>query len=398
MSYNMNITIGTPPQNVAVSFDTGSSDLVLNSPGTDLCQSGDCPFGSFDASSSASLKTINDNMEVQYTIGSLVGQWATDTVGIHGVELDKFALGVGDKSSTQIQNVLGVGFPGALIEGTKFGDPVNQTTPGAMAKSGAINSAAFSVYLRDQSKADGAVIFGGIDHAHFNGELTTYPMVPNRNGVYDRLSFNVSGVGLGGTNATSTMRTMIDTGEPDLRLPSAFVRSIWEQHHVTGLPIGDPRQGVSWGLIDCSMADSPLTVDILLPGLEISIPFSDIVLKPTSELIAVFGKQPSDIPKDTCLFNLNDAGSDPDVYILGIPFFQSAYTVFNLDTKEISIAPLNKNPGSSDLVAISKTTVPSPSSTGPAPSATSTGSASGLQMPLFTGALLSLVSIVMAMQ
>jgi len=348
----MNITIGTPPQSVAVASDTGSSDLVVNARNSTFCQAGSCVYGSFDQKSSTSLKTINRNMGVVYTIGFFTGQWANDLVHIEGGALPEFVLGIGDNSSTMVQNILGVGFPGNLIEGNKLGNPTNQTTPAAMVKAGLIKSASFSVYLYNHSAADGGVVFGGMDRAHYTGELQAYPMTPNDKGIYDRLAFEVSSVGVDGINTTSSMRTVIDTGEPDVRLPSDFVDKVWKSYNVTGLPVGDPNLNVTWGLIDCSMASTSFTVDVNFKGLKISIPFQDLVMKPSLELIKAFGKQPSDISNGTCLFNLNHLNSYDDVSILGIPFLQSTYAVFNLDTKQISIAPINKNPGPSSIVEI----------------------------------------------
>ena len=378
----MNITIGTPPQSVTVAFDTGSSDLVVNSPDSAFCKAGGCLYGSFDQNSSSSLETINRNMGVVYTIGFFTGQWATDTVHIEGAALSEFVLGVGDNSSTIVQNILGVGFPGNLVEGNQLGNPTNQTTTGAMVKAGLIKSASFSVYLNNHTNADGGVIFGGLDHAHYTGQLQTYPITPNSQGIYDRLAFNVSSVGVNGTNTTSAMRIMIDTGEPDLRLPPSFVNKVWKSYGVTGLPVGNPNLNVTQGLIDCTMANSPLTADVILPGLEISIPFRDLVLEPSPELIAAFGKKPSDIPSGTCLFNLNHGGANDDVSILGIPFFQSTYAVFNLDTRQISLAPINRNPGPSNITEITANAIPSPASftqitastTSSTPSATSSSS------------------------
>jgi hypothetical protein len=111
------------------------------------------------------------------------------------------------------------------------------------------------------------------------------------------------------------------------RIWAAFVKSIWERFSVTGLPVGDPKLNVSWGLVDYDLANSAWTADVILPGVEISIPFKILVLKPSAELIAAFGKTPSDVPDGTCLFSLNNAGEGPDVYVLGIPFFQFTYPV-----------------------------------------------------------------------
>ena len=409
----MNVSIGTPFQSVTVAIDTGSSDLVVNSPSSALCTIGDCVYGYFNHTASSSLKTINEDLGLAYTIGTVTGQWATETVQIGGALLPGFVIGVADNSSTLIQNVVGLGFPGSLVEGIANGDPTNQTTVGAMVAAGLIKSSSFSVYLSNRTTSDGAIIFGGLDNAHYKDRLHTYPIVPNPTGVYDRLAVNVSGVGVNGAITTGVIRSMLDTGEPDLRLPPAFVDEVWANFNVTPLSIGDPALNETWGLIECSAANSPATADVGFPGLEISIPFHNLVMPATAELLAAFGKQPSDIPNGTCLFNINHGIPDEDISVLGIPFLQSAYAVFNLDAKQISLAPINLNPGAPNITEIDSSTNSTSSAaqnTTTAGSATPAATTTGIAAPTISSsagsrldswsvlAILSLLSIIRMMQ
>jgi hypothetical protein len=350
ISYNMNINIGTPFQNLSVVIDTGSSDLVVNSPSTALCGSQDCVYGAFSPNASSSFKSINGNFSSQYLIGAIAGRWGTDSVQIDGQLLQSFVLGVGDNASSLPQNILGLGFPSSTILGAARGNPRNQTTVGAMAAAGLVKSSSFSICLNNHST--GSILFGGVDTANYQGQLHTYPIVPGEGGVFDRLAVNVSGVSIGGINTTSTMRCMLDTGEPDLRLPTEYVDSIWSIFDVTPLSIGDPSLNETWGLIDCTAANSSLTANITLPGLEIAIPLRHLVMPITPSLLFTFGKSPSDIPPGKCAFNVNHKGSYSDLSILGIPFFQSTYAAFDLDSKQVGLAPLNPAPGPSDIQEI----------------------------------------------
>jgi hypothetical protein len=59
VEYLVNITVGTPPQSLAVTLDTGSSDLWIPAVSAPLCQKDQCDFGSFDPSSSSTYQIVD---------------------------------------------------------------------------------------------------------------------------------------------------------------------------------------------------------------------------------------------------------------------------------------------------------------------------------------------------
>lgn len=58
LEYLVNITVGTPSQDLAVTLDTGSSDLWIPASSSSDCRKGKCDDGSFDPSKSSTYTVI----------------------------------------------------------------------------------------------------------------------------------------------------------------------------------------------------------------------------------------------------------------------------------------------------------------------------------------------------
>lgn len=60
LEYLINITLGTPPQPLAVTLDTGSSDLWVPAKTNENCLKKECDGGSFDPKASSSYRLIQE--------------------------------------------------------------------------------------------------------------------------------------------------------------------------------------------------------------------------------------------------------------------------------------------------------------------------------------------------
>lgn len=58
LEYLINITVGTPPQPMAVTLDTGSSDLWIPAVSSQPCEQHQCNDGSFNPSTSSTYNVI----------------------------------------------------------------------------------------------------------------------------------------------------------------------------------------------------------------------------------------------------------------------------------------------------------------------------------------------------
>jgi hypothetical protein len=98
----VNITVGTPPQNVSLSLDTGSSDIWVNIPKSDYCSGDDDPCsstGTFNRDDSSTFKLLDYDMNATYVGGFLAaGSYATDTLVIGDAKVKNMEFGLADES------------------------------------------------------------------------------------------------------------------------------------------------------------------------------------------------------------------------------------------------------------------------------------------------------------
>lgn len=98
----VNITIGTPAQNLSLSLDTGSSDIWVNVPNSTYCAADDDPCSStgiFNPKDSSTFKLLDYEMNATYVSGFLAaGPYATDTLAIGGASVKNAQFAVAEKS------------------------------------------------------------------------------------------------------------------------------------------------------------------------------------------------------------------------------------------------------------------------------------------------------------
>ena len=111
----------------------------------------------------------DENFEAGYTTtigveGTVKGKYFKDTLGLDNFKLDNYTMVVATEASSELEGILGLGF---AIPGKS----TNVTVLDAMVAANLIKSRTYSLYLNSHKSQTGAIIFGGIDHAKFNGEM-----------------------------------------------------------------------------------------------------------------------------------------------------------------------------------------------------------------------------------
>uniref|UniRef100_A0A8C0G6C9 cathepsin E n=1 Tax=Chelonoidis abingdonii TaxID=106734 RepID=A0A8C0G6C9_CHEAB len=182
MEYFGQISIGTPPQNFTVLFDTGSSNLWVPSI---YCVSKAC--GKFHPSDSSTYSEVGTPFSIQYGTGSLSGIIGSDQVTVsRPISRCSFLVGHHDCRTfpgpapkepgntfldAEFDGILGLAYPSLAVDG------VTPVFDNMMAQN-LVDLPIFSVYMNrnPDSSVGGELVFGGFDPSHFSGTLNWVPV------------------------------------------------------------------------------------------------------------------------------------------------------------------------------------------------------------------------------
>ncbi|XP_032939914.1 cathepsin D-like [Catharus ustulatus] len=326
--YYGTISLGTPPQNFRVIFDTGSADLWVPSSRCCLLYLACWLHPHYQPALSCTHRPNGSAFAISYGSGSLRGFLSTDTLTISNVTVHNqtFAEAVALPglafAAARFDGVLGLAFPAAAA-GPAL--PVFD----AMMEQRLFKDNVFSFYLRSgASEGDGGeLLLGGIDSGKFEGELHYIPV--SRQSYWqvhmDRLS--VGSPGLSGCRdpplCGGGCEAIVDTGTSLVTGPSGDVAAL---HRALG---GSRAVGGQY-LLDCDKVPSLPNVTFVLGGKEFTLSARDYVLQVSQwgSPVCVSGFMALDVPPP----------SGP-LWILGDVFLARFYSVFDRDNNRVGLAP-----------------------------------------------------------
>ncbi|PYH42525.1 pepsin-like aspartic protease [Aspergillus saccharolyticus JOP 1030-1] len=366
--YSINLTIGTPPQKVVLTLDTGSSDTWVNSANSSQCSAKNSPckpYGVYDSSASSSYKELSTFMNDTYGDGSnAYGHYATDNVTVGGTTIKSMQFAVAEESSV-VRGIAGVGYPISTYQAQADGRSY-ATLPQALVDSGAINSLAYSLWLDSEDSSTGSILFGGVNQAKYLGDLQTLPIVP-RDGQYVSLAIALTEVSVEKSGASSKKYTTslplscsLDTGTTMTALPEDLVNEIYKQLDASY------DSDTETASISCDAAKKDYNVTYSFSGATVTVPISELVLP-----YAASADDESD-----CVFGI--VPSQTGLNLLGDTFLRSAYVVYDMANNEISLANTNFSPGPDDILEIGTGTTAVPGAT-LVPSAVSSATGNGVE-------------------
>ncbi|XP_068832578.1 pregnancy-associated glycoprotein 1-like [Capricornis sumatraensis] len=307
--YLGNITIGTPPQEFQVVFDTGSSDLWVSS---DFCTRPACSTqAKFRHRQSSTFRLTNRTFHIIYGSGGLEGVVAHDTVRIGKlVSTDQpFGLSVKEYGFEDItfDGVLGLNYPNISFSGAI---PIFDK----LKNEGAISEPVFAFYLSKDEQKDSVVMFGGVDHRYYEGELNWIPLIEADDWIVrlDRISIERKVIACSGD-----CEAVVDTGAAFIAGPRTLVNNIQKL-------IGARRRGDKY-YVSCSKINTLPSVTFTINGINYPIPGPAYVFK-------------DDAGRCYTTFQESKVRLFTESWILGNVFLRVYFSVFDRGNDRIGLA------------------------------------------------------------
>ena len=195
--YYGTISIGTPPQDFKVTFDTGSSNVAVAST---FCVYCDSQFGHnrYDSRASSTYQKSGIELQLSYGSGVLVGFTAIDNIVLdQNVKVTgQMFVDVFAAQGFNLDGIVGLAFQSISVGQipTIFQNAIAQN---------AVDQPVFAFYLGDN--APGEVTWGGYDSTKFTGQLA---YVPLHSSTYWEIALDK--VSIGSYQSTSAVTNIIN--------------------------------------------------------------------------------------------------------------------------------------------------------------------------------------------
>jgi yapsin 1 len=292
----------------------------------------DCSeYGTFNHEKSTSFQRNDTDFFILYGDRTYaLGFWGYDNVNIGGLQVDDFSFAVANQSNSSM-GVVGIGLEGlettntgALVSGNAY---TYANLPLKLVQDGLINTPAYSLYLNEWDQASGNVLFGGVDHAKYEGNLQIVPIVNTlaSAGYSDpiKLTITLSSITLNSSSDSNVITedettALLDSGTTLTYLPQAQVSAIASSLGATY------SSTYGYYMMSCPSSNSDIELVYSFQGIDITVPISEVVLA-------------ADSIGSTCALAIMAS----DEVILGDSFLRSAYVVYDLKNYEIGLAQAN---------------------------------------------------------
>ncbi|KAJ7492420.1 acid protease [Mycena latifolia] len=307
------ISIGTPPQNFMIDFDTGSADLWVPS---SSCNSTACSLKSkFNANFSSTSTKVPGSFTIQYGDGSTAsGPVYKDNVVVAGVHAtNQFFSPVTTLSSgfagAPVDGILGMAFPSISNLGQK---PFFNTA----ASNGTLKSNAFGFFLAENGSE---LYLGGTNPKLHNGTIE-FHTINSTSGFWQVPGASVK---LNSTAIFSKFETIIDSGTTIMYGPPAAVHTLYSK--IPGAAAFDAAYG--FYTFPC---DSVPSISFSWGGRDWEITSANFNMGQTAE------------GSSDCVGALagDDLGLGSDVWLLGDSFMKNVYTAFSFNRSAVGFAAL----------------------------------------------------------
>ncbi|XP_061703435.1 napsin-A isoform X2 [Syngnathoides biaculeatus] len=314
------ISIGSPPQDFTVLFDTGSSNLWVPSIHCSFFDVACWLHHRYNSKKSSTYVENGTDFSIRYGRGSLSGFISQDTVNIAGLSVPGQQFGEAVKQPgvtfalARFDGVLGMAYPSISVANVT---PVFDTAMAAKL----LPQNVFSFYIsRDPAAAvGGELMLGGSDPQYYTGDLH-YVNVTRK--AYWQIKMNEVGVGNQLALCKAGCQAIVDTGTSLIVGPSGEIRALHKAIGALPLLMGEY-------IIDCKKIDSLPLISFNIGGKMFNLSGEDYVMKESQmgSSICLSGFMAMDIPPP--------AGP---LWILGDVFIRKYYTVFDRSADRVGFA------------------------------------------------------------
>ncbi|KAM3670422.1 pepsin A-like [Ammospiza nelsoni] len=304
------ISIGTPPQEFTVVFDTGSSNLWVPSV---FCSSPACRnHNRFNPAESSTFLSTNDTLFIAYGTGSMTGVLGYDTVDVAGINVRNQIFGLAETEPgdffyyTPFDGILGLAFPSIASSGAT---PVFDN----MMTENLVDRNLFSVYLSRDDEGGSFVLFGAIDPYYTTRGISWIPLSAETYWQISMQSVSVSGTPVA---CSSGCQAIVDTGTTLLAVPIRAFRTLMRLLGAS-----------SSGEISCEAVRNLPSLIFHINGKEFPVPPRAYVLR--SNGYCSLALQGMDVPTE-----------EGELWILGDVFIREYYVIFNRATNKVGLSRL----------------------------------------------------------
>ncbi|CAI6332156.1 unnamed protein product [Periconia digitata] len=352
--YLFNIMAGNPPQSFTIMIDSGSADLWLPSPTSPGCLES-CPPGTFDVHASGTAVDIHIPYNVSFGLtpdNIMLGEYYNDTVTIGGATLLNQSFAVAEVTEAEMIHwgIMGLG---TVYRSSAYDNPKSPTYRSAsrsplpvwlnLHRQGIIEKKIFSVWLNSQDAATGTLLLGGIDDAKYEGELKSTPVLlsgPEQVFMEWLVQFtSVARVDNEGkredlTASNWTLEAIVDTGSPNMYLPSSLYDSIASPLNATTHPTANTPY------VPCSLRSSSEYLEWVFAGRDeedgpaIRMPYSEMIY--SFGMPANLGEVRSEDGVELCYLGV--IPWDGPIVLVGAVLIRNAYVVFDGEAVELRMA------------------------------------------------------------
>lgn len=325
--YTVNIGIGESNLSYPMLVDTGSSEFWVSND-TSLV---DVPY---NYAEDTNKQVSNTPFHIDYVRGSADGFWATNRFFFgHEITSMSYAIVYKGLNAPKIRKSTG-------ILGISYSLDGRPNLPLMLKQDDFIHKNAYSLSLKDYQGTGGSLLFGGIDHSRYVGDLLSVPRVDYPDAALKTLSIALNSVTVdGNTINTSGLLVPLDSGTSFTYLPPDVYAQIAASFGI------DDSKSATYGAPTFNVTQyGDKTVTFEFSGAQISVKGSDLAInfqafnRPDHGDLKIFG----------IWSNKYSAGYS----ILGDTFLRSAYVVYDLDDDIIALGQANPQPGEPNIEPI----------------------------------------------